>query len=57
MNLEKAIEVNTSKLIKATSEIIRIKSVKSNPLPGMPFGKGPAMALKYILNLAKDFGF
>ncbi len=57
MNLEKAIEVNTSKLIKATSEIIRIKSVKSNPLPGMPFGKGPAMALKYMLNLAKDFGF
>jgi succinyl-diaminopimelate desuccinylase len=44
-------------LIKATQEIIRIKSVKSDPQPGMPFGPGPAAALKYALDLAESFGF
>ena len=36
--------------------ILKIKSVKSKPLPGMPFGEGPTRALEYVLNLANSFG-
>lgn len=57
MDMEKVIASNEKLLLKATSEILKIKSVKDNPLPGMPFGKGPAEALKYALHLADSFGF
>jgi len=56
MDIEEYISANEKKLIEATSEIIKIRSVKGNPLPGMPFGEGPAKALNYALNLAKSFG-
>jgi len=56
MDIEQYISANEKKLLTATSEIIKIKSVKENPLPGMPFGEGPAKALNYALDLAKSFG-
>ncbi len=56
MDMEKVIASNEKRLLEATGEILRIKSVKSAPLPNMPFGKGPAQALEYALALADSFG-
>ncbi len=57
MNLDTCLKTNERHLIDATCEIIKIKSVKGEPLPGMPFGEGPARALNYALDLAKTQGF
>ncbi|MFY9218579.1 MAG: dipeptidase PepV [Tepidanaerobacteraceae bacterium] len=56
MDIEQYITANEMKLIEATSEIIKIRSVKESPMQGMPFGEGPAKALNYALDLAKSFG-
>jgi len=56
MDIERYISENEKKLVEAAREIIKIRSVKESPLQGMPFGKGPAKALNFALNLAKDFG-
>lgn len=44
-------------IISSTQEIIKIKSIEEEPLPGMPFGEGPYKALEYALNLSKNMGF
>lgn len=44
-------------IIKSIQEFVRIKSVEEEPKMGMPFGEGPAKALKYILDLAEKLGF
>lgn len=44
-------------VVKGIQEAIRIKSVEEAPLPGMPFGEGPAKALKYFLELGDTLGF
>lgn len=54
--MNSAIQACEAPLITATREIIKIKSLKEDPLPGMPFGKGPTQALKYALDLAESFG-
>ncbi len=56
MDMEKFIKSNENDLLEATREILKIKSVKRFPSPGMPFGGGPAMALQYALSLAESFG-
>ncbi|MGI6424451.1 MAG: dipeptidase PepV [Tepidanaerobacteraceae bacterium] len=54
--MEKYIANNQEPLIEATREILKIKSLKGDPMPNMPFGEGPAKALEYALNLAQSFG-
>ncbi len=44
-------------IISSTRELLRIKSVKSAPLEGKPFGENINNALEYILRLADSFGF
>ncbi|MDI6618612.1 MAG: dipeptidase PepV [Clostridiales bacterium] len=44
-------------IIKYTQELIRIKSVETEPLTNAPFGSGVNDALMYMLNLASSFGF
>lgn len=56
MDIEQAITLNEKQLLTATSEIIKIRSVRETPQEGMPFGEGPAKALNYALDLAKSFG-
>lgn len=46
-----------SALIEAVSRLVRIRSVREEPLPGMPFGQGPARALAEALALAGELGF
>ncbi|WP_148133854.1 dipeptidase PepV [Candidatus Formimonas warabiya] len=57
MELEKIVDRFQDSLIQSTQDLIRIKSVQGNPEPGMPFGRGPYLALMYVLALADRFGF
>jgi len=57
MELNKLIDVMKEDIIKSTQEIIRIKSVESEPKPGMPFGIGVSESLECALNTAKKLGF
>lgn len=43
--------------VKAISESIRFDSSLSDPLEGMPFGKGAADCLNHFLSLAESLGF
>ena len=43
-----------AELVEAISRLVRIRSVREEPLPGMPFGPGPAAALDELHN-GKDF--
>lgn len=38
-------------------ELVKIRSVMDEPLPGKPFGEGVDRALTYMLELARSFGF
>lgn len=57
MDFLKLVETYEKDIINSTQEIIRIKSVEEDPLPGMPFGEGPYKALEYALNLSESMGF
>lgn len=56
MDIAKYIKSNEEALIKATCDILKIKSVEEDSKPGMPFGEGPARALEFALQLAENFG-
>jgi succinyl-diaminopimelate desuccinylase len=57
MKLNAIVEQDRDGLINATQELVKIKSVKDQPLPGAPFGEGPAKALDKALQIAGDLGF
>jgi succinyl-diaminopimelate desuccinylase len=57
MRFLKIIDEYEQDIIESTQEVIRIKSVEEEPLPGMPFGKGPYKALEYALKLGEEVGF
>lgn len=57
LDLLKLVESFEKEIISSTQEIIKIKSIEEESLPGMPFGKGPYKALEYALNLSEDMGF
>ena len=42
--------------LKFLTELIGINSVGADPLPGMPYGKGPHDALEYFLSKASEEG-
>ncbi|MCI7473830.1 MAG: Sapep family Mn(2+)-dependent dipeptidase [Clostridiales bacterium] len=44
-------------LVEAISRLVRIRSVREEAQPGMPFGPGPAAALAEGLRLAEELGF
>lgn len=46
-----------SEIIDKICELIRIKSVQTEPGPGAPFGEGVAKSLNYVLALGKEMGF
>lgn len=57
MTFEKTIQAYKNDIIKATQELIQIKSVKTPPEGDMPFGKGIQDALEYTLALGDALGF
>ena len=46
-----------AQLVEAVSRLVRIRSVREEARPGMPFGPGPAAALAEALKLAGELGF
>ncbi len=52
-----AVEKDADLLVSSVQELVRIKSVAGDPLPGAPFGRGPADALQKTLALAENLGF
>ena len=51
------IEAHKKEMISDILSLMRIKSVRTSPLPGMPFGEGPAQALQAAASMAKQYGF
>ena len=44
-------------LVNHISRLVRVRSVREDAQPGMPFGPGPAAALAEALELAQEMGF
>lgn len=57
MNIEEIINSMKTDIIRSVQELVRIKSVEGEPLPGAPFGEGVSNALSYVLKLASSMGF
>ena len=57
MDLKEKVLECKDEVVKEIQTAVRVKSVKEAPLPGMPFGEGPAKALDHFMNLAKKLGF
>ncbi len=55
--IDQYFENREKELVKTISRLIAVRSVREDPLPGMPFGKGPAEALALSLRIASDLGF
>ena len=51
------IEPMTDEMIAALGRLVRHESVQGDPLPGKPFGEGPAACLAEALQIAQDMGF
>lgn len=51
------VEQDRDGLIDATQQLVKIRSVREDPLPGAPFGEGPAKALDKALEIAAGLGF
>lgn len=56
MDLKEKVLGYKDEVVKEIQNAIRVKSVKEAPLPGMPFGEGPAKALDHFMDLAKNLG-
>lgn len=57
MDINAKVEEQKENLIKAVQEVVKIKSVKSELVSGMPFGEGSANVLEKTLEIARDLGF
>ena len=57
MDIGKYIDSHREDIIRSVQEIIRIRSVESDPEPGKPFGEGVNACLEYALDLAEKLGF
>ena len=55
--LLKKIDAISEQMIDAIKDIVRIDSVKSEPMEGMPFGRGVNEALEAVLALCERLGF
>ena len=57
MDFSGLIEGYKNELIENVQKLVRIESIEGTPDDGMPFGRGPAEALGYALDLGKKLGF
>ncbi len=46
-----------SEMLEKLARLVKHNSVEGQPLPGKPFGEGPAAALKEALDIASEMGF
>jgi len=57
MDFKKQIEAVMEPMVNDISALCQINSVEGEPMPGMPFGEGPAKALEAMLELGGKMGF
>jgi len=57
MEFDTYIEKMGDEIIKTTQELVRIKSVESDPVEGGPFGKGVKDCLERTLEICESMGF
>ncbi|WP_320047675.1 dipeptidase PepV [uncultured Ilyobacter sp.] len=57
MVLQKKVIEYKKDVIQSIIESVQIKSIEEPPLPGKPFGHGPAKALSYFLKRGESMGF
>lgn len=57
MKFNEKIDEMKEELIKATQEVVEIKSIEEDGKPGMPYGEGVAKALDKALEIASSLGF
>ncbi len=57
MALLTRVEGMRDQIIRSTQELVRIKSVKADELPGKPYGEGINDCLEYVLKLGQELGF
>ena len=50
-------EAHREEMLEDIKRLIRIRSDREDPLPGKPFGDGPAKALEEALKMAEGYGF
>ena len=55
--IDRAIENCTRQLAELTKELVNIKSLKSAPVPGGPFGEGCKKVLDRVMELGRQEGF
>lgn len=46
-----------SEAVNTLQSLLQIESVKGDPAPGAPFGQGPAKAMDFVLDCAREHGF
>lgn len=56
MNLDKIVDSMKNEIIKSTQELVRIKSIESEPEPGAPFGRGIRECLDKTLEIGSRLG-
>lgn len=54
--LDEWIESQRENIIESVSNLVRIKSVREKPEPGMPFGQGPFEALRWVMDKSESLG-
>ena len=57
MNITERIDALTEDMIRDLSALVQYNSEQGEEKPGMPFGEGPAHALKEALSIAQRMGF
>lgn len=55
--INELIDTMKDEIVRATQEIVQIKSVTAEAKPGMPFGEGINKSLEYALKLSETLGF
>ena len=55
--IDRRIESSREELTKDIIKLIGIKSVKDEPSPGAPFGRGPKEVLEAVLKMGEQEGF
>jgi len=57
LSIKGFLETSWDQFLSDLDEFISIESIEGEPLPGAPFGPGPAAALSWYLSRARSFGF
>lgn len=55
--LDQWLEEHREEMVQDIMRLCRVRSVRGDSAPGMPYGEGPAKALEEALSMARDMGF